>query len=478
MGQGEKRFFNLYCNRFASSKGKIYLKLFRAIDKQEEYNEDIFKKEFDSGTRRFHLIKNYLYNLLMESLVKYYSMNNENNLNDKLIEADVLDDKRLYDLYEILLHKIRATALEKEDFLIAVETIRREKILLINKSGYVKVLKEMAKLEDHYLELYKEVEKYRELCNEINSYSRKYTAITDKVFTEFSKMPIFNDASLAHSNTATFFYYQSRGSYYLTIGDFKKSRNDFHKAVQLFESNLLFRKHNPRIFVTAAHNYINSSLILREYDEALESIRKIIFFIAEYPELMKRRALGFHIQELIIYKDTGKKEQAMRLITDVSKEIENKTLSVMNKFDEYLFYVNSAFVYLEFEEYKMCLRFISKLLNSDAEKVSIKYYYNALILQLISLYELEDYEFLEYRLKSFYRFLLKKGPIGKIETELMEFFGKILKGTYELEQKKLKDLFIKLKDSIEKALKDSANSGVLISYTDFSGWLQRKIEKT
>jgi hypothetical protein len=479
MGQGEKRFFNLYCNRYASSKGKIYLKLFRAIDKQVEYDEDVFKKEFNSGSRRFHLVKNYLYNLLIEALVKYYSTTGNSSLNDKLIEADVLDEKRLYDLYEILLYKIRVAAVEREDFLIAVETIRREKILQINKSGYydIDALKRMRELEDHYIELYKEVETYRELCNEINSYSRRYTTITNEIYTRFSKMPLFKDDSLPSSNHARFLYYQLRGTYYLTLGDFKQSTKEFRGSVRMFDANPVFKQHNPRIVVTAAHNYINNCIMLGEYNEALESIKKVKAFITQFPELMKRRILGFYIQELIIYKDTGKKEKAIKLITEVGDEIEKKTISIMNEFDRYLFYVNAAFVFLEFGDYKMCLRWANKVLNPEAEKVSVKYFYNARILQLISLYELEDYEFLEYRVKSFYRFMIKRGALGKIEMVLLEFFRKILKGTYLHERKKLRELFIQLKQSIEKALEDSTNTGLLISYPDFSGWLQNRAKR-
>src|SRR5690606_11931358 len=95
--KSEKRFFKISSN--LQSGDKNYIKLFDAIDAQEEYNEDALKKQFASETFIKHLPseKNYLYKLILRSLRQYYSENTVGaQLADFIQSIEILYLKALY----------------------------------------------------------------------------------------------------------------------------------------------------------------------------------------------------------------------------------------------------------------------------------------------------------------------------------------------------------------------------------------------
>ena len=90
-----------------------YLKLFDAIDKQENYDEDDIKKKFakEKFINQIHVAKNYLYNNILKSLRLYHSDRSKvNELMDILRDVQILYDKSLYKQCRKLLEKAKKLA--------------------------------------------------------------------------------------------------------------------------------------------------------------------------------------------------------------------------------------------------------------------------------------------------------------------------------------------------------------------------------
>lgn len=94
LNANEKGFFKKYASRH-SEKGNEYLRLFYAIDKMKEYDEQPLKKNI----KHLPVVKNYLYNLLMDALVLYH--NTEKNISlylaNKYARTYILEMKGLSD---------------------------------------------------------------------------------------------------------------------------------------------------------------------------------------------------------------------------------------------------------------------------------------------------------------------------------------------------------------------------------------------
>ncbi len=89
MTTAEKSYFKRYGYKQQStdkdSKSNPYMKLFDAIDKQEEYNEDKLLKQFakEKFVKNFSATKNYLFSMVLDSLL---ACNEGKNSLDQLLQ--------------------------------------------------------------------------------------------------------------------------------------------------------------------------------------------------------------------------------------------------------------------------------------------------------------------------------------------------------------------------------------------------------
>ena len=72
LSRNEKGYFKKYVSRHTLKGENNYVRLFDAIDRQKTYDEDkLLRKE--SYIRQLPLLKNYLYQMILESLENFYS---------------------------------------------------------------------------------------------------------------------------------------------------------------------------------------------------------------------------------------------------------------------------------------------------------------------------------------------------------------------------------------------------------------------
>src|SRR5688572_18492142 len=69
--KAEKRNFTIYASRHTSAEDNNGIKLFDAIDSQEEYIENALTAKF--GSKQFSIVKARLYDLILRSLDAFHS---------------------------------------------------------------------------------------------------------------------------------------------------------------------------------------------------------------------------------------------------------------------------------------------------------------------------------------------------------------------------------------------------------------------
>ncbi|MBI2269230.1 MAG: hypothetical protein HYU69_02615 [Bacteroidetes bacterium] len=74
MSKAEKRFFKLYTANTSDREVNNYVNLFDAIDNQDKYSEARLIKE-EKYIKQLPKLKNYLHELILESLNVYHSKN-------------------------------------------------------------------------------------------------------------------------------------------------------------------------------------------------------------------------------------------------------------------------------------------------------------------------------------------------------------------------------------------------------------------
>ncbi|HET6992917.1 MAG TPA: hypothetical protein VFJ43_16395, partial [Bacteroidia bacterium] len=135
MSMSEKRHFKLYSAGHINGDSKNYLRLFDAIDKQENYNEEEIKSGFGEETFIRHLPseKNYLYQNLLESLNAFHKektfLARHANF---LISIELLFNRGLFGQCMKLIRKAKAEALLNEKFSLFLVILRWETLIYIN----------------------------------------------------------------------------------------------------------------------------------------------------------------------------------------------------------------------------------------------------------------------------------------------------------------------------------------------------------
>jgi hypothetical protein len=131
MNKNEKRYFRLVSSLQKGNKN--YVKLFNIIDNQKSYDEKKIKEKFkeERFVRQYAFTKNYLYNLIIKSLIQY---NNEKSVDNKIhsaiSECKILFSKALYRQYFYKISKAKQLCIKYERFGYMLQVLDMEKIII------------------------------------------------------------------------------------------------------------------------------------------------------------------------------------------------------------------------------------------------------------------------------------------------------------------------------------------------------------
>lgn len=117
MSKSEKGYFKKFASKHTIGEKNIYVKLFDAMDRLDEYNEQEIKKKFagEKFADKLYSTKNYLFNLILKALSSYHAEKFAVlKLNMMMIELNVLFEKGLYKQFKTLLNKAIAMASEND----------------------------------------------------------------------------------------------------------------------------------------------------------------------------------------------------------------------------------------------------------------------------------------------------------------------------------------------------------------------------
>lgn len=174
---------------------------------------------------------------------------------------------------------------------------------------------------------------------------------------------------------------------------------------------------------------------------------------------------------MILCTESGAFQTGVQLIQErekAAKQFENAAA---------LFGINYCFVYsyLYFgaERYDETLHWLNELLTYSDKLQRQDLQSVARILQMITHYELGNNLFLEYLLRSTYRYLRRRNRMYAFEQRIIKF---IRKSRNIITQQAIKEEFIKLRADFIEML-NNPKEGPILRYVDFISWLDSKIEE-
>ncbi|MDB3906619.1 hypothetical protein N9355_04050 [Crocinitomicaceae bacterium] len=482
--KSEKRFFKLSSS--LQSGEKNYLKIFDYIERQSVYDEAALKKEFDGETFIKHLPseKNHLYKLILKSLRAYYSEQSISSaLTQEIKNVEILYNKALYKECEKFVGRAKEIAKRHEKFYYWFELISWEKKLLESayESGeFTTDLDILVEEEEMVIAKLRNLAEYTVIYSKINQIFRSGGFTRNegerKVVEDIADYHLIKGKNTALSTKAASICYYIKGLCAATNRNYEDSFQFFNRTKEILDNN-------PDIKLDAGQRYVNTLFhLLRchtdqgEFDKAkalIEEIRSLQGKKAfKSVDIAVRIVSNTYNQELVLLHSLGDFNGSVALIPTI-EDLQQTYEGKISKEMEVLLTYNKAYSHFGVGDYKKALHYLNEVLNDNEQNLRRDIYSFSRLFNIVIHYELENYDFLEYVVKSTNRYLSKQDRDYQIENVCIKHIRKLAKtidGVNRLE------IFEKMDEEITELLNDH-NERVVLEYFDISAWVKSKLKK-
>ncbi|MFT7614402.1 MAG: hypothetical protein ACI9J3_003384 [Parvicellaceae bacterium] len=483
LSKSEKRFFKLTSS--LQSGEKNYLKIFDHIDKQKEYDEEGLKDAFKDETfiKHFPSEKNHLYKLILKSLRSFHSDKSVSSmLKQEVKNVEILYKKALFKECNKFVSRAKKLAIEHEKFYYWFELLSWEKLLLeeaYEAGKFERNLDELIEEEQLVIDKLRNLAEYQMLYSRINFLYRSggFSKNDDErmVVDEISNHPLIKGKNTALSSRAATICYYIQGLCAATNRDYHTSFIKFLRVKTILDKNPLLKKDLAKRYVRTLKNLLYCYIDNNELIKAEETIAMMRDLPSEKGfesiDVKVKIFTSSYIAELMICDRRGTYDRSLQIADEIIKGIDSYDQKI-NKEQQIVFYYNLSYVYFGAEQYNNALRWVNNLLNDNEQFLRQDIYNFARLFNLIIHYELENYDLLEYVIKSTSRYLKKQKKDYQVEFLIIKYLKRLIK----LDDKTSKmSVYQKMHaDMVETFKKPSER--VVLEYFDYLSWADSKVK--
>lgn len=477
----EKRYFKIHASKHVIGSQNKYLKVFDAIDAQENYDEQALRKKFakEPFIKQMFVIKNYLSELILKTLTAYHSEKNSEALIRSWIQSfDVLFDKGLYEHCAKLLARAQKLATQSENFPLLIEVLQKKHQLCKSGSAYYmdeKEIDELIGMKKQATEKLANLVQYEELHDKLQNRILKkgwYVRKDEEIKREYSsivKNDFFSSESLALSERSRMYYYMNNSIFSYLKGDAAHSYDYSKKLVNMLEQSPDVATSYMPEYISGLNNLVFTSMRLGNFGEAFAYIHKLKSLKVGSEMLESKLFRAACLPELIMHNYSQQTDAGLK----VSREVETKLVQYekyMPRQDVYYFLYNISCLNFKAGKFTEASKYLFKITNDPEAQAMSDIQANSRILNLIVKFELDEVDLLPYIIRSTYRFLLKQNRYHKFENIILSFIRKLPSTT----DKYLVQEFVSLKSELQAMSKDIHEKNAI----DFFGiipWLDRRL---
>jgi hypothetical protein len=478
--KSEKRNFKLYVKRNSSEDLKI-VKLFDAIDKLDQYDEEqLLKKNKSIKKQQLSNMKAHLYKQILSSLRLIKDENNiDIQLHEQMDHARILFNKGLYLQSLKILDKMKEMARSNEQLTYLQQALFFEKKiegLFITRSMKEKA-EQLSKESD-------ETNSQLSLINRLSNLSLQLYgwyithghARSQKEVDELKKF--LEDNLPEETKNAQGFYeklylYQSYCWYAFIRQDFLQYYRYTQKWVDLFTEYPTMYDIETAHYIKGMHNLMGAHFDLRNAKKLKESIEEFEKFSLR--KVVRKNDIN-HIL-VFVYLTTarinsyfleGNFSEGLKQVPHIEEKLKEYELYI-DRHRVLVFYYKIACLYFGAGKNEKAIHYLNKIINWKVDlRTDIQCY--ARLLHLIAHYELGNFDLLEYLTKSVYRFMAKMESLSAVEEEMFHF----LRRSFQVNAHALKPEFEKLLEKLKRYENNPLETRAF-SYLDVISWLESKI---
>lgn len=484
MTRTEKRYFTLYASQSTSKGASNYLKLFQAIDKQvakdEGYDEQKILKKFrnEAFVKFFASTKYQLYKLILKSMHLYNAGSSvEAELAEMLHNVEYLRGKRLFDQAWKILKSARKKAEKHERFAQLMDINILELEMLEDVYEPDRIQEQVEYLDEELQDFAKKHLNYAQFKYLYNKgqllFRRRGFARSEEelaLFDDLLAHDLMEGIDKAESKSATYFWIFTKLVGEFSRGELELSYEMSSKLVGMMEKYAFELQSDVDQYIDIVYHHLVVCYSLGKIDEFL----KYLELLREVkPKKSGQHAKAFERYYMLYFmwfREHTDHEGATEMMERFEEELDTHSMHLNPEFELVLF-GECTHIYLALEDYSNALIWNNRVLNTRHVKYREDVQSLSRIFDLIVHFELRHFDFLEYRLKSAYRYLSKKKKMHKIEAMILKSIRRL---PHVNSRRELLHLFEDLRDAIVEASNDPLEKRVL-SVFDFVTWLDGKI---
>jgi hypothetical protein len=486
MSVSEKGYFKKYYSKYGGNQS--YLDFFDAIEDMEDYNEEKIRLKFeDEGfINQLSVAKNYLIKNILKSLRAFHSDSSVHiELNELMIDIEIMYRKRLSGICEKLIKKARKL-MESAELFNKYSELSSWEIKLANLESYSKdkekKVKEIYDFAQDGIEKDKNLTAYRHLAYHLFNLSLKEGATRQeeniKFAAEFLRNPLLSSENNALSITAKGIYYNIMSKIHEIQYDYDKCYIASKKFADIIHDNpAIFENNVTNYVLPALYNLLLTCIYLNKKEPFFENLRRMEQISERYPagyspildKIIRLMAANAEIQ---YYVQNGYFKEALSLVPNAEKVVDDDNSIGFLSLKVEIYY-NIAYAYFGMGNYSTCIDWLNKFIQKEQLDLREDLLAYAWLLNLTSHYELQNYRYLGYKLKTTYNFISKMHKVHKFESTTLDFIKKLIKSKSEEQSK---EIMINYRQIFEEMEKDPYERVALKSF-DITSWIESHLNK-
>lgn len=461
LDRAELRYFKLHAGMLDSSDKWNYLKLFEAIQEQEEYNEGKIKALFEGSKigKNLAVEKHYLYMQLLKALRSFRSRKQKHMLlRDMMDNVEILSSKGLLSPAWRMLRRAKKLAkkLDQPIELMELHILERRMGKLVDRKKQKNDVAEEEREGRQLVErLHNELE-FHHLYDRFSSLASKGHDLrhTDRkeALTELLSHPNLQDADKPDSLHARTLFHQIKGTAAFLQGQAQESLLHYQQILEDWRQNPHAIRRHPRRFLRTLGNYMTGLENTGAYDAIpplLAEIRKWKKALGIAPS--HRDTQEYHF-EVLYHANSGRIPEAQASA--------DRLAGFFNRFEAKLsmgWKLPSAFnlsaVYFIGGDFRQALHWTNYIIGVEPTQQRKTIQHIARIFQLAIHYELGNLDLLEYLIRNSKTFLKRRGVMDRFEVSVLGSMKRLLDSASHLESKEIAgDLYRRLHGDFENDL--------------------------
>lgn len=479
LNKEEKQFFRLYASRVSTKGDSNYVRLFNAIDKQEEYDEKAIRKQFAGQSIEKFLAssKHELYGVILKSLhAKSEEESPEAKLRMLLHYAEVLAVKGHEEQARNTVHEARQLA-ETHELLTYLPEILHLEFSYMPGDDKEQQLKRASAFYEEHQQVMRKLENralYERLDKQVRFLTQNlaYGHSNNKdAISSFLEKPEIADEKNPLTVMARYYFHHIRALCAFNLRNFEETYNQSKLVFELSQQHAPILQHDAARYISLLHHYSNACSVTGRMEEMKEVCRRIRQ-VQTNDERLKARAFQYSTNaEFNIYLAEANFDAVEKLAQRVEEELPQYRQHMERVF-VLIICGQTAYSWFLLEQHNKALKWLNEALNlvqvNHRDDITLM----LRLLEVLLHFELGNHDLVDYRLKALIRYISPRADRFKTEAIFIQGIRKI---TTANSREQLHQILRNVKAAIDNETGGDAYEKQMKAHLNLNIWLNGKL---